>query len=118
MKKFAAVFTGTKTSPQAARWDALDEGTRNERIATGMKAWHDWAAKHADIILDQGGPLGKTKRATDGGIADTNNNMSGYCIVRADSHEAAARLFEAHPHFSIFPGDGVDIMEIMPIPTM
>ena len=25
-------------------------------------------------------------------------------VVRAKSHEAAARLFEMHPHFTIFPG--------------
>ena len=34
----------------------------------------------------------------------------------ADSHEAAAKLFEMHPHFSIFPGESVEIMPILPIP--
>lgn len=37
-------------------------------------------------------------------------------IVEADSHEAAARMFENHPHFSIFPGDSVEIMECLPMP--
>jgi len=36
--------------------------------------------------------------------------------VKADSHDAAAKLFEKHPHFTIFPGDSVEIMEILPIP--
>jgi hypothetical protein len=36
---------------------------------------------------------------------------------RVDSHEAAAAMFENHPHFAIFPGDGVDIMPCLPIPT-
>jgi len=27
------------------------------------------------------------------------------------------RLFENHPHFSIFPGDAVEVMEVLPIPT-
>jgi len=116
MKKFLAVFTGS--AEKSARWGALDESVRNERMATGMKAWHAWSAQHADILIDQGGPLGKTKRANDGGIADTSNQMSGYVIVRAETHAAAAALFEHHPHFAIFPGDGVDIMEIMPIPGM
>jgi ribosomal protein S17 len=39
-------------------------------------------------------------------------------VVQAESQEAAARLFEHHPHFSIFPGDGVEIMECLPIPEM
>jgi hypothetical protein len=38
-------------------------------------------------------------------------------IVQADSHEAAARMFEGHPHFAIFPGDALEIMECSPIPT-
>jgi hypothetical protein len=42
--------------------------------------------------------------------------MTGYVVVRADSHEAAARMFEKHPSFAHFPGDSVEIMEILPIP--
>ena len=38
-------------------------------------------------------------------------------VVRAETHEAAARMFENHPHFAIFPGDSVEIMECLPIPT-
>ena len=30
--------------------------------------------------------------------------------------EAAAKLFERHPHFTIFPGDSVEIMECVPLP--
>jgi hypothetical protein len=42
--------------------------------------------------------------------------MTGYVIVKAESHEAAAKMFEKHPSFSIFPGDGIEIMEVLPIP--
>ena len=116
MKKFMAVFTGAPNSAQGQAWQKLDEKARNERIAAGMQAWHKWHADHAGAIVDGGGPLGKTKRTTSAGIADTSNNLSGFTIIQAESHEAAAKLFENHPHFSIFPGDGVDIMEVMPIP--
>jgi hypothetical protein len=64
-----------------------------------------------------GGPLGKTKQVTERGIADVSNEMSGFMMVTADSHEAAAALFEKHPHFSIFPGEAVEIMPVMPIPA-
>ena len=33
-----------------------------------------------------------------------------------ESHEAAAKMFEGHPHFTIFPGEAVEIMEVLPIP--
>ena len=71
---------------------------------------------HAAAILDMGSPLGKTKRASREGIADTRNNMAGYVLVQAESHEAAAKLFEKHPHFTVFPGDSVEIMECLPLP--
>ena len=37
-------------------------------------------------------------------------------VVRANSHEAAAALFENHPHFTIFPGEAVQVMPVLPIP--
>ncbi len=37
-------------------------------------------------------------------------------LDEAESHEAAAKLFLSHPHFSIFPGDSIEIMECLPIP--
>jgi len=116
MKRFMAVFTGSPHSAQGQAWQKLDEKTRNERTAAGMKAWHQWAAKHSGATLFDGGPLSKTKRVTKDGIADIANNLSGFTIIQAESQAAAAQLFEDHPHFSIFPGDGVEVMEIMTIP--
>ena len=63
-----------------------------------------------------GGPLGKTKKITGRGIEDVSNEMGAFMVVRAESHEAAARLFEMHPHFTIFPGESVEIMPVLPIP--
>ena len=51
-----------------------------------------------------------------GGVEDISNAMGAYTVVRADSHEAAAKLFEDHPHFAIFPGESVEIMPVLPIP--
>ncbi len=67
-------------------------------------------------VVEQGGPLGKTKRAAAQGISDTKNNMTGFVVVQAESHDAAANMFKNHPHFMIFPGDSVEIMECLPIP--
>lgn len=118
MKQFLAIYTGSKSSAKAAEWNALSDAQRAEREAAGMKAWMEWGIKHELSIAQQGGPLGKTKRASAGGIADISNHMAAYVIVRAESHDAAARLFENHPHFAIFPGDGVEIMECLPIPGL
>lgn len=116
MKKFMAIYIGTAAALEKSGWNTLEEGKRKEREAAGLKAWGDWMVTHKASVVESGGPLGKTKRASAEGITDIRNNVAGYSIVQAESHQAAARLFENHPHFMIFPGDSVEIMECLPIP--
>jgi hypothetical protein len=116
MKKFLAVYLGTPSGRESSGWNTMDEAKRKKLEASGMKAWGDWMATHRAAIVETGGPLGKTKRADKAGVSGTTNNMVGYVVVQADSHEAAARMFERHPHFTIFPGDSVEVMECLPIP--
>ncbi|WP_295803664.1 hypothetical protein [uncultured Microbulbifer sp.] len=115
MKNFLAMYLGEPDSMKG--WEDLSEDQRQQRIQEGMAAWGGWMEKHSDILVAEGGPLGKTKRIDSSGISDVRNNMTGYVIVKAESHEDAAKLFENHPHFAIFPGDCVEVMECMPIPT-
>jgi hypothetical protein len=116
MKRFMAVYTGTADAfdNYAKRFKSEEERKANER--KGMDAWHQWVERNAKSIVDMGAPLGRTKRVTKDGIADTRNNLGAYTVVQAESQEAAAKLFLNHPHFTIFPGDGVEIMECLPIP--
>jgi hypothetical protein len=114
MKKFLAIYLGTPASLD--KWKAMDEAQRKSKEAAGMKAWGDWQNANRARIVDDGGPLGKTKKASPQGVGDTKNAMTGYVVIQAESHEAAAKLFEKHPHFTIFPGESVEIMEILPIP--
>jgi hypothetical protein len=116
MKRFLAIYIGTEAAQEKAQWNKLDEEARNALEASGVKAWMEWGQANSAAIVDQGSPLGKTKRASAQGITDIKNSMAGYVIVQAESHEAAARLFANHPHFTIFPGDSVEIMECLPLP--
>jgi hypothetical protein len=116
MKNFLAIYMGSEAA--RARWEGLDEKKRKEREKAGMKGWMDWATENGKFIVEGGGPLGKTKRVNAKGISDTKNQLAAYTIVRAESHEAAAKLFLEHPHFMIFPGDSIEIMECLPIPEM
>ena len=114
---FLAVFTGSRTSPRMQAWMAMPEAERKAKEMEGIAAWKGWVTAHRDAIVHMGGPLGKTKRIGAGGIEDISNMMSAFIVMRADGHEAAAKLFENHPHFAIFPGDGVEVMPVMPIPA-
>ena len=113
---YLAVFIGSKTSPRMQAWMALSDTERQAREREGMAAWKAWAEKHHAAISVMGGPLGKTKNVDASGIEDVRNQMGAFTVVQAESHEAAARLFENHPHFSIFPGDRVEVMPVLPIP--
>jgi hypothetical protein len=113
---YLAIFLGSKTSPQMTAWIALPEAERRAKEREGMAAWKAWVEKHQDTIVGMGGPLGKTKKITQRGIEDVSNDMGAYTVVRAESHEAAAKLFENHPHFMIFPGESVEVMPVLPIP--
>ena len=116
MKNFLAIYVGSAASRKRSDWDKLDEATRKDRMNAGLKAWGNWMDTHKASIVVTGAPLGKTKRTSSDGVADTRNDMTGYIVVQAESHEAAARMFENHPHFTMFPGDSVEIMECLPIP--
>ena len=114
MKNFLAVYLGTPAAMSA--WNSLPDAVKSERQAAGLKAWHDWVDRNNGRIIEIGAPLGKTKGVSKAGIADVRNNMTAFTVVRAESHEEAAKLFENHPHFTIFPGESIEIMECLPIP--
>lgn len=111
MKKYLAIYIGSLSSEEKQS-TSISEDIQQK----GMDAWGKWMNENSNSIVDFGGPLGKTKRASVEGISDFSNKMTGYVVVQADSHESAASMFEDHPHFSIFPGDSVEIIEILDIP--
>jgi hypothetical protein len=115
MKKFLAIYNG---SPAAMdKWASLSEVAKKDRQKEGIKTWSSWAEKNSKLITDIGNPLGKTKRVDENGISDTKNLLTAYTIVEAETHDEAAKLFLKHPHFSIFPGDSIEIMECLPLPS-
>lgn len=117
MKKFLAVYTGSTSARERSGWDAISQDERKKREQDGMKAWMAWGQTHKAAIVEHGGPLGKTKRTGLNGVTDIKNNLAAYVVVQAETHEEAAKLFEGHPHFTVFPGDSVEIMELPPVPS-
>jgi len=113
---YLAIFLGSKTSPKWSAWSSLPEAERRAKERQGMAAWKAWVDEHLGAIVAMGGPLGRTKKITQRGIEDISNEMGAFTVVRAESTEAAARLFENHPHFTIFPGESVEVMPVLPIP--
>ena len=116
MKKFVAIFLGSAEA--MAKWRAADDAQKKAKEKAGIEGWKKWAEDNKASIVEMGSPLGKTKRINTQGISDTRNEIGAYTVVQAESHEAAAKLFLNHPHFMIFPGDSVELMECLPLPDM
>ncbi|WP_112944357.1 hypothetical protein [Rhizobium sp.] len=108
MPRFLAVYTMKHEDFAAFR--RLSKAEQDAIDAEGVPQWMAWEERNAAAILDRGGMVGKTMRVSKDGIAEASNALCGYLIVEAENAEAAARLFLDHPHITVFPGDGVDIM--------
>jgi len=115
MKTYLAVFLGKPEAMKA--WKGLPESERKDREKRGIGAWHEWVAKNKSAVAEMGSPLGKTKRTDKNGISDARNELGGWIVVKANSQEEAAKLFLNHPHFTIFPGDRIEVMECLPMPS-
>ena len=111
MKKYLAIFLGSPEKMMAWKPDEAE-------MKKGMEQWSKWATDHKGDIVEDGSPLGKTKKIDKNGVTDIKNELGAWVVVQAESHEAAAKMFENHPHFTIFPGERVEVMECLPMPKM
>ena len=110
MNKYVAIFC----IPAAAMQDwmtSVDEATRKEQSDQLMNDWKVWLAAHKDAVVEEGLPLGKTKRVSKGGVEDLKNDMNWFMIVQAESHDAAAELVRSNPHVQMIPSSYVEVMD-------
>ena len=114
---FLAIYKGSKDNPRMKAWNAMSEAERGAKMQQGVAAWKAWVEKHKDAIVEMGGPLGKTKAIDAQGVTDISNNLTGFTVIRAASQDEAAKMFEKHPHFTIFPGENVEVMPVLAIPA-
>lgn len=91
-------------------WMQLPEETRKAQELEMQTQWNAWMAAHATIVTETAG-VGKPKRITSGGVADARNDIMMYSFIEAESLDAAAALFEGHPHFGI-PGSWIEVMTV------
>jgi hypothetical protein len=108
MPRFVAVYTMKPEDVAAFRARPKSEQEATDKA--GLKAWEEWAKRNAAAIVANDVMVGKTRRVTKTGIVDARNQIAGFLIVEASDITAAASLFQDHPHITIFPGDGIDVM--------
>ncbi len=79
-----------------------------------MQEWMDWMKAKGGVV-DMGAPLGKTMRVTPTEVSPSRNDIGGYSVIEAESHEEAAKKMQDSPHFKMMPGGWIEVMEIMPM---
>jgi hypothetical protein len=113
MKKFLVLYMAS-----GADFEKMMKSATPEQQKKGMDAWMAWMSAHKASIVEGGAPLGKTKRVDANGASNTKNEVGGYSVVQAESHDAATKIFgKDHPHLHM-PGAWIEIVEIMSMPGM
>ena len=111
MPRFVAVYT---MRPQdLATFRARPKSEQEAIDKAGLKAWKEWGERNAAAVVATDVMVGKTSRVTKSGIADAQNQIAGFLIVEAVDIAAASGLFQDHPHITVFPGDGIDVMPVV-----
>lgn len=114
MPHFVAVYTMKPEDLTAFR--ARPKSEQAAIDTAGLKAWAAWSSRNAAVIVATDIMVGRAMRVSKTGIAGAQNQIAGFAIVEAPDLTAAAHLFRDHPHFTIFPGDGVDVMPVVTEP--
>lgn len=91
-------------------WAKTDPNTRKSAEEKMKAEWQKWMSDHAKLVTVTEA-CGKTKRIAAGGISDTKNDICLYSFIKAESHEAAAKAFENHPHLQI-PQSSIEVMAV------
>lgn len=108
--KFMAIFYGGASPEEKAQH--IDEKTQQ----AFMNAWMEWATANKDSILDNGTPLSNTIVVDQNGASDTENHMTAYAIVQAESHERAVEMFKSHPHLTLHPKNRIEVVVMKSVP--
>lgn len=117
MNKFLAIFTCAENSIAHEAWKKLTRDEQHTRSEKGMAANNEWFEKYKEQIVDKGGMLGETTTLVDkNGSVNIPSKMGYFLIIKAASRDEAAKMFINHPHFTFFPGDGIEIIELTNTP--
>jgi len=107
MKKYLVIYKAP-----SEEFQKMMANSDKDMQKKGMEEWDTWMKAHKAELVDMGGPVSKTKQVMADGVTDIKNDIGGYSIVQADSHDAAAKVFSDNPHFKI-PRASIEVMEIM-----
>jgi hypothetical protein len=114
MKKFLVLYMMPHAGLEG--WMKTDEAIRKAEEEKMKKAWDEWMLSHSQMIIETAG-AGQAMKVTRGSSQVSHNDIMLYSLVRGESREEVAKIFEDHPHFGI-PDSWIEIMECNMLPGM
>ena len=80
--------------------------------AKHMAEFEAWVGGLGDAVVNPGHPLGMSKTVSSSGVSDDggSNAMVGFCVVKADTMDAALEMAKGYPHLEI---GTVEVVEMM-----
>jgi hypothetical protein len=112
MKEYIVIYH----APAEAMKQSAETGP--EEMKKGMESWMVWADKCGDALVSMGAPLtGGIKLGTNGNSNESNKEVVGYSILKAENMQEAKSLMDEHPHLNWAAGCEIEIHETMPLPS-
>lgn len=112
MKQFLVLYKCAENSVAHENWKKLDAEKKEERLKTGERLLNLWNEKYKKQILNNGSALHERTSTVDpSGINENPSEIGSYLIIEATSLREASEIFIDHPHFNVFPGDSIQIIE-------
>lgn len=109
MKKYFVLYMASEGDFKKAMADMPKMSP--EDLKKSMDEWTDWMKAKGGVV-DMGAPLGKTMKVTPSEVLPMRNEIGGYSIIEAASHEEAAKKMQDSPHFKMMPGGWIEVMEV------
>jgi hypothetical protein len=105
MAKFVYVYHGGKPGASKEEQDKI------------MAAWGKWFGELGESLVDGGNPFGAPKSVTSDGVSDKVDGTpaSGFSIVNAKDHAAAAEMAKGCPMLVDSPDAVVEVYEAFPM---
>lgn len=109
MKKYFVIYMASEGDFKKAM--ASMPQMTPEAMKASMEEWTNWMKSKGGVV-DMGAPLGKTMKVTPSGVEPMRNEIGGYSIIEAETHDEAAKKMQDSPHFKMMPGGWIEVMEI------
>ena len=107
MKNFVVIYHAPASFMEQA------QNASPEEMQEGMKAWHEWAAKCGEALVDFGAPLVGGQKLSTSGSSSSDKGVLGYSILQAEDMDGAKALLQSHPHLQWTAGCEIEVHETM-----